>query len=331
VTARNGWGYASDEIKLNFSRHLRGEGVELGPGHHPYVTVLPGTSVRYIDRWETEENRALFPELGETAEFPKPDIVANLDSERLEMLEDASQDFVVASHIFEHVANPLALLMECHRVLTPGGILLLLLPDMTRTSDGVRRPTTLDHLIAELDADIREVDDEHVIDYLRVVRKLDPEAPGFAERVENEKARSIHAHCWTEETFFPVLRHAAAWLDCPFEIVELLMTGDINGGKEFGYILRRPTVEVSAAENEARLVATRDLLVKTRFAHSDPALKRPAPGARPPRHPALRAARKAQRKVQANARKVQAKVSSSELVQRPLAAAGEAAAKIRSR
>jgi predicted SAM-dependent methyltransferase len=301
VSDRTGWGYTSDLIRLHFSRHLRGRGIELGPGHHPYVTVLPGTEVRYVDRWVPQANRALFPELGDEAVFPEPDIVANLDEQLLEMLPDRSEDFVITSHVLEHLANPMAMLADCHRVLRPGGVLVVLLPDMTMTSDSGRKPTSLDHLVHEYDTKVRAVDDAHVLEYIRVVRRFDGEGPELAERMEKERSRSFHVHCWTESTFFPVLEYAVGQLDCGLELVEFVLPQDIKGSKEFGYVLRRPVIDATAEQNRARLVAARDLMLKTRFAQSDPAVAAKLAAATAPpawrKHPAVRAARKTQLKL----------------------------------
>src|SRR5688500_15947632 len=87
-------------LRTLLSRHLVGAGVELGPGHQPFPVPYDGVRVRYVDRWTPDENRTLFPELGQ-ADFPRPDIVANLDVDKLSALEDDSQDFVIASHILE--------------------------------------------------------------------------------------------------------------------------------------------------------------------------------------------------------------------------------------
>src|SRR5436190_9220256 len=115
------------------ARHLHGDGLELGPGHAPFP--LPaGVRVRYVDRWSPAENEALFPELDDPT-FPVPDIVADLDRDRLGAVEDATVDFVVASHVLEHVADPLALLADIHRVLRIGGVALVLLPDRRATFD----------------------------------------------------------------------------------------------------------------------------------------------------------------------------------------------------
>src|ERR1700730_5819011 len=88
------------------TRFLSGSGVELGPGHHPMPIPFPGASVRYVDRWRPEENLALFTNLEAGATSPKPDIFSTLDVARLSALADESQDFVIASHILEHLADP---------------------------------------------------------------------------------------------------------------------------------------------------------------------------------------------------------------------------------
>lgn len=44
-------------------------------------------------------------------------------------VEDNSQDYVIASHLLEHLVSPLEALEEWHRVLKPGGTLVMCLPD----------------------------------------------------------------------------------------------------------------------------------------------------------------------------------------------------------
>jgi SAM-dependent methyltransferase len=240
------------------SRHLVGRGIELGPGHIPFPLPLPGVHVAYVDRLAPDTHRALFPELGESVEFPRTDVICDLDVDRLKPFDDRSQDFVVASHILEHVADPIGILDEIHRVLRPGGTALVLLPDRRRTFDASRQPTPLDHVVREFEAGVTEVDDDHILQFVRCTEGLDAyEALSEADRrafVEMHRRRSIHAHCWHEDEFLDVLLYAIGELGHEWDFVEGVLADDEGtNGFEFGYVLRRMTeVPLGAVDRRER-------------------------------------------------------------------------------
>ncbi|MGA8523901.1 MAG: class I SAM-dependent methyltransferase [Candidatus Dormiibacterota bacterium] len=223
------------------TRFLSGSGVELGPGHHPMPIPYPGASVRYVDRWQPDENLALFTNLEVGASFPKPDIVANLDVDRLSALADESQDFVIASHLLEHLADPLTQIAEIHRVLKPGGVVLVFLPDRRHTFDRKRAPTPLAHLIADHHDRVTVVSDEHVEDFLRMTDGWDPSWTPEQEREQFElhRQRSIHVHCWSEDEFLPVIDHTIAEMGMRWELLDAMFVEDVPDGFEFGFVLRR--------------------------------------------------------------------------------------------
>jgi SAM-dependent methyltransferase len=212
-------------------------------------------TVQYLDRWDPDENASLFPELaGE--QFPKPDIVADLNAEALQAVASESQDFVVCSHVLEHVANPLRVLTDMWRVLKPGGLLLILLPDRRKTFDQGRSPTPLDHVVADYEVECVEVDDEHLLEFMTHVG-VDEETVGEArsgsERgraiLDYQRRRSIHVHCWTLEEFAPVIEYAIRALGNNWVLVDGLLTEDQGPESiEFGFLLQRCVAEVPSEE-----------------------------------------------------------------------------------
>jgi predicted SAM-dependent methyltransferase len=262
VTTTGGPSYA---VRQLFARHLVGTGLELGALHHPYTAPLSAIETRYVDRWTPAEAKELFPELGEV-EFTAADHIVDLNTERLSMIEDESQDFVVASHVLEHVANPLALLTDMYRVLRPGGTVIILLPDMRRMSDFRRTPTTVEHLVDEYLRDVREVDEAHLDEYARNVNHYKGQGQERKEYLARLAERSIHVHAWTEEHFFAALAYAVEHLGCRFELLELLQTEEYEKNIEYGYVLRRTTTDVPAAALATRMVEQKDLMVEYRAA-----------------------------------------------------------------
>lgn len=233
------------EPRVLLTRFLGGEGVELGPGHHPFPLPLGGVSVRYVDRWEPSENRDLFPELGEDARFPEPDIVANLDTDRLKKVASESQDFVIASHVLEHLAEPLGQIEDIYRVLRYGGTALIVLPDRRYTFDRSRRPTALGHLVEEYEQQVTTVADDHIEDFLRGVDGWSSSWTEAERRgaIELHRKRSIHVHCWTQEEFFPVIEQTMMGMGMRWELLETLFVGEVPGSHEFGVVLRKTTLE----------------------------------------------------------------------------------------
>lgn len=231
------------------ARTVLGSGLEIGPGDSPFAIGIGGATVSYVDQWSPEDNARIFPELKNSA-FNKPDVIVNLNVERLSAFDDASQDFVIASHVFEHLVEPLGEMADAFRVLRPGGTLLIFLPDRRRTFDRDREPTTLEHLVEEYQRGVTELDDAHLIEFTSHVPEDWGDAPAprdQAERFDRHRARSIHVHCWAEEEFLAVLLYMIENLGTPWELMDRLSVDDVPVGMEFGIALRRPTAAIPTA------------------------------------------------------------------------------------
>jgi SAM-dependent methyltransferase len=124
--------------------YCKGEGIEIGGAtHNPYGLKTKNVAPR--DDIEFEFYKKSQAQMGEP---PLPvDIWAEGDDLPL---ESNSQDFVLASHVMEHMPNPIKALLEWHRVVKPEGVLFLVIPQPTAEPGDVGRPlTTLEHCLED--------------------------------------------------------------------------------------------------------------------------------------------------------------------------------------
>jgi len=125
-------------------------------------------------------------------------------------VQSASYDFVLASHVLEHLANPLKGLSEWKRVLKPGGILVLVVPHRDATFDHRRPVTTIEHLRSDEVSDVGEDDSTHLNEILELHDLgRDPEAGdpvNFAQRARsNLQHRSLHHHVFLTQTLLTLI------------------------------------------------------------------------------------------------------------------------------
>ncbi len=122
-----------------------------------------------------------------------------LEATSMGCLNSGAYDFVLSSHVLEHVANPILALSEWKRLLANDGILVLLLPNREYTFDHRRSVTTMEHLIKDFEAGVQEDDLTHLPEILELHDlKRDPEAgnsEAFRKRsMCNVENRCLHHH-----------------------------------------------------------------------------------------------------------------------------------------
>lgn len=127
-----------------------------------------------------------------------PDVIA--EAGRLPV-SPRSQDFLIASHVLEHLPFPLAALQAWYEVLAPGGVLLLRVPDKRYTFDKDRARTPLARLIDEYNDTSRFQPRDHFADWVTHVGNRPPGTPEFDRTVDDLMGRnySIHFHVWIDE------------------------------------------------------------------------------------------------------------------------------------
>jgi SAM-dependent methyltransferase len=118
-------------------------GIEIGALAWPLVKKSDG-DITYVDFTDTESLRKKYTENGGA---PVKDIVEVDVIWGQQTLQEAiggrSVDYVVASHVVEHVPDLLTWLHELRSVLKPGGEIRLAVPDRRFTFDYYRRETTI--------------------------------------------------------------------------------------------------------------------------------------------------------------------------------------------
>lgn len=174
---------------------IRGNGIEIGALHMP-LGVPRSARVKYVDRFSIEELRRHYPELRDK-ELVKVDIVA--DGETLEGVGDATQDFVIANHFIEHCQNPIAALINMFRVLKPGGVLYLAIPDKRDSFDVDRPVTPLEHVFRDYNEGPAWSRRGHFEEWTRLVNKVQDDEEAEKQIAHNLSIDySIHYHVWTQ-------------------------------------------------------------------------------------------------------------------------------------
>jgi SAM-dependent methyltransferase len=214
-------------------RYLRGDGIEIGPLAFP-LRVPGNVRVRYVDRFDRrrliDDNRDMLAAAGIDPEgIPATDVID--DGAALSTFADASLDFVIANHVLEHIEDPIATLGHWLRMLRPGGVLFLTLPDARHTFDAGRPRTTVEHVVR----DHREGPDvsrrEHYEEWARFNEGLSSEEQ-VAARIEQFAATDArhHFHVWELPGFLELL--SSVPLPADLLVAQLC-------GEEFSVILRR--------------------------------------------------------------------------------------------
>ena len=174
---------------------ISGQGIEIGALHMP-LRVPRAAKVRYVDRFTVADLRKHYPELNDK-DLVSVDIIA--DGERLESIPASTQDFVIANHFIEHCQNPIGALQNMFRVLKPGGVLYLAIPEKRNSFDAARPVTPLEHLMRDYHEGPEWSRRQHFEEWTRLVNKVQDDAAAEREIEQNMAIDySIHYHVWTQ-------------------------------------------------------------------------------------------------------------------------------------
>lgn len=205
-----------------FAKYLVGEGIEIGACNSPFPVHRQRASVRYIDRLTRTQILDLFPEI------PDPDAVVEVDDhcdlnrplELVKVFGRDAFDFVIASHILEHISNPILALEAFDAILKPSGTALIAIPDNHSKVDRGRAPTKQSIIVQAYENRRLEVGQDDAVKYL-----VEIGVDATRETIAAVLARSFHIYSWTFSSFHQLLawvfaRRTIRWLLRDFSRVD---------------------------------------------------------------------------------------------------------------
>jgi SAM-dependent methyltransferase len=187
-------------IPVMVGRYCVGNGIEVGAGRNPYC---PKDRTTFLDR--NTGNRDATEDadiIADAWSIPRP---------------DESFDFLLSSHVLEHMPNTIQTLNEWIRVLRPGGHMVTILPHAERTIDRFRAVTPLEHHIEDFERGVDDADRSHLEEMRAGWEKLpiDPSEPTFEEQWGADrwdwdfrmKHGVLHYHVWTQNEIVRLFQH----------------------------------------------------------------------------------------------------------------------------
>lgn len=224
-------------------------GVELGPLNRPLIRREDG-DILYADHRSTDDLRAKYAThdsvVGEGAQ-PLVDVDLVLEHQSLAdaLGPRAPVDYIVASHVIEHIPDPIGWLNELAAVVREEGVIFLAVPDKRFTFDFRRQTSRTADLIGPYFARATVASPTQVFDYVSHVVSVvahtvwngtqrDP-PPIFEGQLAQAFAEAHHvavhghyfdAHCtvYTPVSFLSVFREIIELGLIPFEIAQIVPT-----------------------------------------------------------------------------------------------------------
>ena len=166
-------------------------GVEIGPLTNPVVPKNEG-KVYYIDHTSKEELIKKYkkdPNI-DVAKINDVDFIWGEKTLREAISDHLRFDYIVASHVIEHVPDVVGWLSEMDQILNVGGFVCLAIPDKRYTFDYQRQLTTVAELVDSYLNKIRRPSPRQIIDFYANAIKIDT-YEAWNQKVKIEKCEKF--------------------------------------------------------------------------------------------------------------------------------------------
>jgi SAM-dependent methyltransferase len=253
------------ERSAKFLSHISPEsqdGLEIGPLCWPIVRKIDcGNRIRYIDFATADELREKYRGHAVVQAHEIVDVDFIWGERTLTQLVGENRfDYVIASHVIEHVPDMIGWLIEISSVLRDKGILSLCIPDKRHTFDYFKPTSSPGQVIENYLLKARRPGPRAVFDHFALGGKIDIAASwagpidksSFAanksvteafvmakEVVETNKYQDVHVTIMTPSSFLDLLEVVARLQLLDFRIVEFFDT-EKNKNEFFASLERSP-------------------------------------------------------------------------------------------
>ncbi len=244
-------------------------GVEIGALDRPLIVrdeLSVGSEILYADHLTTAELKVKYgPDSTVNTDcLVDVDVVSSTGDFR-SSLEGREIDYIVASHVVEHVPNPIKWLQMLFEIIKPGGFVFLVIPDKRFTFDYLRPVTSCGQMLDAFFGDKNQPSAADVFDHHSSAVLIDgskvwggvfgagdllplsshKDALKFASEVNEHKTyHDVHVSIFTPASFFSIIeRLISTELFMP-EIIKFIDTkvNDI----EFFVCMKKPEVKTAS-------------------------------------------------------------------------------------
>jgi predicted SAM-dependent methyltransferase len=204
------------------------EGAEIGALNRPIVKKSDGC-IFYIDHVDSEKLRGKYSSdpAVDVSDIVEVDAVWGENTIQEALGVNRKVDYVIASHVVEHVPDLVSWLGELSSVLKPGGTIRLAVPDMRFCFDYLRKETRLTDVIAAYFHRARRPEIREIIDWavhfktvdtveawsgraeMNILRSRDAVDSAFGLARRAQEGEYIDVHCWafTPESFVLIMEN----------------------------------------------------------------------------------------------------------------------------
>ena len=151
---------------------LMGPGVEIAPYFNPLLPKSDFPLVKILDVFDEEfllAQAKADPLIGDDTYAKIETVDFTGSATEIDTLLNGGKDlglkFIVSSHNFEHLPNPVKFLQGCYSVLQPGGVLSMAVPDYRACFDHFRFPTKLSEWLFAYQSNQAQPRKDQLFDY----------------------------------------------------------------------------------------------------------------------------------------------------------------------